>query len=502
MDKVLKSILQTSIKTPQAAAIIEQHKQFTYLQLQDFISQLSEELISLKANVIALYMDNNSSWIISDLAAASIGLTIVPIPLFFSKAQIKHLLSDSNVDVIITSKDMLPQLATNPKTIAPQAIAHSKLIDIIYFKVASTGSRTSLQDVSKITYTSGSTGNPKGVCLSAATIASVVLSLASQLSSAGIKRHLSLLPFATLLENIAGIYVPLFMGNAVITGSPKDFGLQSNHQFCAATFINANKTWQANSVILLPQMLKAIAEKNQPQYLSSFTFMAVGGGKVSSELITQCHQQQLPIYEGYGLSECASVVSLNTPVAHKVGSVGKPLPHVELTINSSGELIVKGSKMQGYLNDTYIDNAQINDIATGDIAHIDEDGYLFITGRSKNLLISSFGRNISPEWVESSFLLSAQIQQIFVYGDTQPYLSAVIVPSKNSTKQSINQAIAQANSTLPDYAQVKEWIIEENLFSVANGLLTENGKLRRDKLTQIYGQIFNQVEINSMEAVI
>lgn len=485
MNKILESILQKSIENPDATAVIEKNNQLNYQQLQNYIEQFSAELAALNVSVIAIYMDNDSSWIISDLAAANIGLTVVPIPLFFSTSQIEHLLFDAKVDVIITCNEMLGHLS-----IEAEEIISSNVTDVTYYCLKSSAATQSLQSISKITYTSGSTGNPKGVCLTGDTISSVVLSLATQLTSAGIKRHISLLPFATLLENIAGIYLPLFMGNAVITGSPSDFGLKSNHQFCADTFIEANKVWQANSVILLPQILKAIAEKNQPQLLSSFTFMAVGGGKVSSELIELCHEQDLPIYEGYGLSECASVVSLNTPYAHKVGSVGKPLPHVQLNITPSGELIVKGSKMQGYLNE----ETQIDDIATGDIAFIDEDGYLFITGRRKNLLISSFGRNISPEWVESTFLLSDQIQQIFVFGEAQPYLSAVIVPSINSTKQSVHQTMSKINTTLPDYAKVKNWIIEEKIFSVENNLLTENGKLRRDKLTQHYGYVLNPLE--------
>lgn len=478
MNQILTSILENSIKNPDDAAIIEQNQQLTYQQLQYFIEKLSGELTTLNVNVIAIYMDNTSSWIMSDLAAANIGLTVVPIPLFFTSAQIKHLLVDSMVDVVVTSNDMMGNLEA-----LINAKRYSDFIDVAYCFMNKLEPNDSLEGVCKITYTSGSTGTPKGVCLSGNTMASVVVSLASQLTSAGIKRHICLLPFATLLENVAGVYLPLFMGNAVITGSPSDFGLKSNHQFCPEEFIEANKLYLANSVILLPQMLKALAEKNQPKRLSSFTFMAVGGGKVSSELIEICHKQHLPVYEGYGLSECASVVSLNTPFAHKVGSVGKPLPHVKLQISSSGELIVKGSKMKGYLNG----EEQTDDIATGDIAFIDDDGYLFITGRHKNIIISSFGRNISPEWVESTFLLSDQIQQLFVFGDAQPYLSAVIVPSECSTKENIRHAVENINATLPDYAKIKHWIIEEQAFSVENGFLTQNGKLRRDKLTQHYG---------------
>ena len=257
--------------------------------------------------------------------------------------------------------------------------------------------------------------------------------------------------------------------------------------------------------------------------LPSLKFMAVGGGKVSPTLLQDAQALNLPVYEGYGLSECGSVVSLNTPKANRAGSVGKPMPHASVSIAASGEVMVKGNAMQGYLNHDNSDNSDnsdnnqsgsaINDnaiIATGDIGHLDEDGYLYITGRRKNVLISSFGRNISPEWVESQLLTQPIIYQAAVLGDGAPSLSAVIVANSNwlsanssrsdlhkAIENAIEQAIAIVNETLPDYARINNWKLAEMPFSTDNGLLTDNGKLRRPQILKTYEAALGLVTIKS-----
>ena len=230
-------------------------------------------------------------------------------------------------------------------------------------------------------------------------------------------------------------------------------------------------------------MLKAIVEyitAHNPKGLSSLKFIAVGGGKVSPDLLMQCEKLGLPVYEGYGLSECASVVSLNLPNTLKIGSVGRPLPHVEVKIDSSGEVLVKGNAMQGYLNE--LPASQY--IHTGDAGFFDEEGYLFITGRIKQIIVSSFGRNISPEWVESNSASEPEIHQIAIFGEAQPYLSAVIYAKDSVSNQMLDQAIQKANSRMPDYARIQHWCRAEEPFSLKNEMLTDNGKLRRNAIQQ------------------
>lgn len=137
--------------------------------------------------------------------------------------------------------------------------------------------------------------------------------------------------------------------------------------------------------------------------------------------------------------------------------------------------MVRGNAMQGYLNDASIDPL----IHTGDAGFFDDEGFLFITGRIKQIIVSSFGRNISPEWVESNGSTEPEINQIAIFGEAQPYLSAVIYAKEDVSDSMLEHAIHKANSRMPDYAQIKQWCRSREPFSLSNQMLTDNGKLRR-----------------------
>jgi long-subunit acyl-CoA synthetase (AMP-forming) len=130
-------------------------------------------------------------------------------------------------------------------------------------------------------------------------------------------------------------------------------------------------------------------------------------------------------------------------------------------------------------------------LATGDIGYMDDDGFLFINGRKKNMFISSFGRNVSPEWLETALCSQPEITQACVFGEAQPFNVAVIYSQANS--QQMNIAINQTNQTLPDYAQIKYWLKADAAFSTSNHQLTANGRLKRDMIWQAY-----QAKINAL----
>jgi long-chain acyl-CoA synthetase len=481
MRSILDRIRTHAVSCSSSVAVLTPSQQVSYSQLQQLIECVADELLSLNINRLGLYGVNSLEWIVIDLAAATAGIAVVPIPLFFSSRQRQHLLDDSGIDTVFSSGE-LAELDDCANRIGSNHIKGE------YQCLDKRPAITTGGDFCKVTYTSGSTGQPKGVCLSGNLIDLLVTSLSETLSEQGLNRHLCLIPFATLLENIAGVYLTLFMGGSLVVEDVATLGLRSNNYFDVEVFSAAITQHQPQSVILLPQMLKSIVEQGQGKDFSSLTFIAVGGGKVPKALLHQSRQLGLPVYEGYGLSECGSVVCLNTASANRPGSVGKPLPHTRVVVSDKGEIEVHGAAMLGYLNN---DQSSSSIIATGDAGYLDEEGYLYITGRIKNTLVSSFGRNISPEWVESHFLAEPAIRQIAVFGEAKPHLSAVIHPVERTTQSQVHTLIQLINRELPDYAQVKHCCISTQPFSSDNGLLTDNGKLCREA---IYQQFSEQLE--------
>jgi long-subunit acyl-CoA synthetase (AMP-forming) len=199
------------------------------------------------------------------------------------------------------------------------------------------------------------------------------------------------------------------------------------------------------------------------------------------------------VFEGYGLSECASVVALNTEGARRIGSVGKPLAHAQVKFAEDGEILVAGATLLGYTGDAPL---QPNEFwPTGDTGHLDEEGFLHLTGRKKNIFITSFGRNVSPEWVERELTLHPAIAQAAVFGEARPWNVAVIVP-RGATPEAlaaVNQAIDEANRVLPDYARVKHWMPAQTPFLPQNGQLTANGRLKRAAIWQLYQTSIEQL---------
>jgi len=181
---------------------------------------------------------------------------------------------------------------------------------------------------------------------------------------------------------------------------------------------------------------------------------------------------------------------LNVPGAVREGAAGKPLPHCEIALRD-GEVVVRGPRYLGYLDDG--DAAQDEWLATGDLGSLDADGYLHITGRSKNILISSYGRNISPEWIESELLRSQSILQCVVVGDARAYCSVLLLARPGTEMTEIEQWLATVNGLLPDYARVRRWALLPQPLSFADGLLTANGRPRRDAIAQRYADIIENL---------
>lgn len=259
-----------------------------------------------------------------------------------------------------------------------------------------------------------------------------------------------------------------------------------------------------SSLILVPELLKAWSltlAATQTKAPDSLCFVAVGGARVAPEAISTARKLGIPAYQGYGLTECGSVVSLNRPgdEATADDDVGRPLDHVRIAVVDD-ELQISSRAFLGYLDqpvdpapaDSAADTAPASaavTFSTGDLGHLDANGHLHLSGRRKNLLITSFGRNISPEWVEAALLSQPQILQAVVTGDAQPALSAILVPMPGVSAEALDAAVATANANLPDYARIGGWI-STTPFTLQNGLATGNGRPMRHAILQKFaGQL-------------
>lgn len=488
MSRVIAALRRHAAQQPEKVALEDETRTLTYGELLPEVMRLAAQLTAGGApRALAIHCDNSTAWALADLAAHAAGLPTIPLPLFFSAEQIEHVLSTAAVDQILSDQPQSLIAALHLGELSAEPF-HA---DLQRLRLPAAGGVALPQGTGKITFTSGTTGAPKGVCLSRTALETVAESLALASAASSADRHLCLLPLATLLENIAGVYVPLLAGATVCLPRLATVGLAGSSGLAIERLIAALVDWRASTAIMVPQMLQAmVAAAHAGAALPrGLRYLAVGGAPVSQQLLADAKALGLPVYEGYGLSECASVVAVNRPGASSPGSVGKPLPHLCVDFAEDGEILIRGAQWLGYLGDTLPLPATSGDaLASGDLGHLDADGYLFITGRKKNIFITSFGRNVAPEWVEGELLAQAGIAQAAIFGEARPFASAVIVARPGTSPQAVDTALRQANRRLPDYAQVRAWIPAVAPFTPHNGMATANGRLKRNAILGQYAE--------------
>lgn len=416
--------------------------------------------------VLAILADNSPHWAIHDLAALKAGVVVLPLPHFFSDTQLVHALEHSGADTLVTDQ---PRRILD-LNLSFQAGERQGPLVWLRRQVEAVPLPAS---TAKISFTSGSTGAPKGVCLSAAGLLATAMALHERLADIEIQRHLAVLPLALLLENVAGLYTALLRGAEFQLPPLASLGWRGMAAFDPSALHLLVARMRPRSLILVPELLKAwslFLARSWQKAPPDLAYVAVGGSRVEASLLHQARQLGLPAYQGYGLTECGSVVSLNRPGDEGEG-VGRPLAQARVMIRA-GEIQVTTPALVGYLGEPPFAGPEY---PTGDLGHLDDLGHLHLSGRRNNLLITSFGRNISPEWVEAALLARPQIAQAVVAGDGQPHLAALLVPAPGQEDADLDRAVRQANRTLPDYARIRNWL-RAAPFSQQNGLLTGNGR--------------------------
>jgi len=466
-------------RQPQAIAIGDDLGELCYLELDLAIDRTAA---MLEAGRVGLLLANGCHWAVADLALAARGALCVPLPEFFTDAQLGHVIRDADLDLIVTDDPLRAQGLVGGETLPPVQLAGH---EVWLFRRASTGGAGAPLRTAKVTYTSGTTGQPKGVCLAAEAIGATAVGLCQAVGAGPQDRALSLLPLATLLENIGGLYAPLYAGARAQVPALATCGMDGSSGLNGAALFAALGHYAPTTLILVPQLLKALVGGATAGLagLGSLRFAAVGGAPVSPALLAQARALGIPAYEGYGLSEAVSVVCLNLPEADRPGSAGRPLPHANLSFSSAGEVQVQAPGFLGYLGTT----TQPPGIwPTGDLGHLDAEGFLHLDGRCKSAFATAFGRNLAPEWVEGELTSHPDIAQAAVFGEGRPFNTAVLVPRPATSQAACERAVRAVNTRLPDYAQVGAWVLAAEPFTPGNGLAGPAGTPRREAVHRHY----------------
>ncbi|TLF50769.1 AMP-dependent synthetase [Halomonas urmiana] len=464
-ETLLARLAHHAEERPDTPALDDGHRRIAYGELPGEIAARRARIKARDVRRVALALDNGLDWALWHLALLADGRVDVPVPGFFSEAQRHHLVTAAGLDAWIGPGAASLGFSESPDpAIACRGVASPPALH------AGTG---------MITFTSGTSGTPKGVCLDREAPLRVAESLAEAVAPLRLGRHLAMLPLATLLENIGGLYVPLMLGATAGLPGAAELGWTGGSGFDPRRALSALAAFRPHSLILLPQLLQALVEQS-PQAPAGLRVVAVGGAPVAASLLERARDGGWPVVEGYGLSEAASVVCLNRP-GEPARGVGRPLPHAQVRVAADGEIWIRGATMLGYLGERPLDDWH----ASGDLGHWQGE-HLVLDGRRRDVFITAYGRNVDPQWVEGELCARPAIAQALVHGEALAHNRALVVPATpDLDDRTLAAAIDAANACLPDYARVSDWRRCPS-FTPDNHQLTANGRLRRDTLHAVY----------------
>ncbi|MET8413459.1 AMP-binding protein [Streptomyces sp. NPDC005195] len=383
---------------------------------------------------VGLLAENSPEWVAADLAALFAGAVEIPVPTAFTAQQAASLLQ--NADLCLTDTAGSAALArwstTEPVLPAGCPTTALDLPALLARPPAGHPPVPGHDAVVKVIHTSGTTSAPKGVQIRRHGLDALLTSLRTRTRPAIFERYLSIVPLSLLIEQVAGLYMPFLAGGSV-SFLPPGTALVGTAADAAPRMLTLLHQARPTALVVPPTVAGLFLALCDQQPAESVTerhrrifghdgpvFIACGGAPVPPEILQRLHAYGVTVHEGYGLSENSSVVSWNFPGEVRFGTVGRPLDHVHAELADDGELLIRSTSLfAGYTREDP-SSVVVDDqgrLHTGDLAEIDDDGYLRITGRKKNLVITAGGRNVAPEWVEARYRELGFIREAAVIAD-------------------------------------------------------------------------------------
>ena len=544
---------------------------------RDMVIDLAKGLVGLgvnKGDSVAIVSRTRWEWTALDMAIMSIGALTVPVYETNSASQVSWIFNDSKVTLAIAEddgqRDKIESVRDEVPTLRNVFVIEAGGLNAIKtygesvtdaefweYKEASHG-----DDRATIVYTSGSTGTPKGVELTHRNFAFLVLSALQYMPRAGAwpnRRLLLFLPlshvFARFLEFFSfGGTISLALSSNMKT-MVKDFetfgptlllavprvyekvynaaSQRAGTGFAGKMFMRAaenarewSKAEQKGEQLPITGRIahafyeQVVYKKIRTIFGPNADFAITGGAPMDSELSHFFNGIGMPVLEGYGMTETCGPVCVSLPEDNRIGTIGMPMCGITAGIAEDGELVVKGPLVcKGYHNNPEVTTQQITDgwLHTGDLGDISEDGFISITGRKKDLIITAGGKNVSPGLLEASVMTSPVVNQCLAIGDKKPFVAALVTLdladankwlesqgakpepdlaslAKNAIVHAeVERAVNAANEGVSRAESIRKFEILPDEFTEANGMLTPSLKTRRAQIVEHYRELIDDV---------
>lgn len=544
---------------------------------RDMVIDLAKGLVGLgvnKGDSVAIVSRTRWEWTALDMAIMSIGALTVPVYETNSASQVSWIFNDSKVTLAIAEddgqRDKIESVRDEVPTLRNVFVIEAGGLNAIKtygesvtdaefweYKEASHG-----DDRATIVYTSGSTGTPKGVELTHRNFAFLVLSALQYMPRAGAwpnRRLLLFLPlshvFARFLEFFSfGGTISLALSSNMKT-MVKDFetfgptlllavprvyekvynaaSQRAGTGFAGKMFMRAaenarewSKAEQKGEQLPITGRIahafyeQVVYKKIRTIFGPNADFAITGGAPMDSELSHFFNGIGMPVLEGYGMTETCGPVCVSLPEDNRIGTIGMPMCGITAGIAEDGELVVKGPLVcRGYHNNPEVTTQQITDgwLHTGDLGDISEDGFISITGRKKDLIITAGGKNVSPGLLEASVMTSPVVNQCLVIVDKKPFVAALVTLdladankwlesqgakpepdlaslAKNAIVHAeVERAVNAANEGVSRAESIRKFEILPDEFTEANGMLTPSLKTRRAQIVEHYRELIDNV---------
>lgn len=465
---------------PAAIALDDgESRTIAYAELPALVRRAAADWTATGATVAGLLANNGFDAVVAWLGALAANIAVVPLPPFFSATQLHAVATRAGIDVIATDD---PKRAIGFEHVATRT--HDVTSLHAFLRAEPDARRSTRRSAHLITFTSGTTASPKGVLLSDGSLLAVAESLAQRTAMDTGRRHLCVMPLSVLLESVGGVLRSLMSGATAVVPDLPRIGMRSICDVDGPRLARAMHRLGATDAILVPESLRILLDAFEHDPAPGrLRFLGVGGAPVPRESHLRAEALGVPVFEGYGLTEAASVVALNAAGCSRVGSVGKPLPHVTLKFGEDGEVLVRGAILDGYLGAPDPLTAD-GFLRTGDLGELDADGYLWLRGRSSDFGITSFARNIQPSWIEELLTRSPRVSQAAALIEARRLPVAVLV--SEAPHAELVADVAAVNAELPAYARIERFVVTSEPFSTSNGQWNAFGKLNRGAIERAY----------------